>query len=389
MNSLCPTSAPDSLPGFDTLFHWAACRGANIEDVCVGENTLGIKGIFATKDFEPGEQIMHMPGASMLTSNTARASAIGQAISEANTTEQSDHTYLAMFMLADKAAHISRWRHYYNTLPREFVDHPLFYDEGQLTRLRGSRAPEIIYRRRFVLQQSYLSMVDALGDTFRFTLADFQVARTAINTRCFGVTHDDNHQVAMIPVIDMINHGDDDSCQWGNDGDGYSVWAKKSIAKGEEITHSYGKKCLQRYFANYGFLRESVTDDECRIIIQLDSHCPSLIAKMKCLNISEPVVELSLGNNIAQGIEQAMEMLRIVASETFLENDFDAANEQSEATETAALFLLKTALKNKLACYQTMNEPDTRFLGTADPMITALLQREQKLLQDYLAACSR
>ncbi|WP_281557957.1 SET domain-containing protein [Thalassomonas sp. RHCl1] len=389
MNSLSPTQVTNSFPGFDKLFQWATDRGADIAHVCVAENKLGIKGIFATKDFEPGEQIMYIPGPCILTSNTARASAIGQAISEANVADQSDHAYLAMFMLADQASHISRWHHYYNNLPRDFTDHPLFFEEAQLARLRGSRALEIIYRRRFTLQQSYQAMTDALGDTFRFTLPDYQVARTAINTRCFGVNFGGSDQVAMIPIIDMLNHGDDDSCQWGCDGDGYGVWAKKAIAKGDEITHSYGQKCQQRYFANYGFLRESTIDDECRVTIQLDSYSPSLSAQMALLNISQPVIELALGNDLNDTLEQVMPLLRIAASEAGLQDEIELSGEQNRARELAALSLLKTALKKKLACYQVNNQPHSRFAGTDTSMITAFLQREQQLLRNYLEFCSQ
>ncbi|WDE02201.1 SET domain-containing protein [Thalassomonas actiniarum] len=389
MNSLPPMQVTDSFPGFDKLFQWATGRGADIAHVCVAENKLGMKGIFANKDFEPGEQIILIPEPCILTSNIARASAIGQAISEANPTDQSDHAYLAMFMLADQASHISRWHHYYNNLPREFTEHPLFYDEEQLARLKGSRALEMIYRRRFSLQQSYQSMVDALGDSFRFTLPDYQITRTAINTRCFGVNFDDSEQAAMIPVIDMINHGDDDSTERGCDGNGYGVWAKKPIAKGDEITHSYGQKCQQRYFANYGFLRESTIDDECQVTIQLDSRCPSLSAKMAQLDISQPVMELALGNDLMETLEQAMPVLRIAASEAGLQDEVELTGEQIRARDMAALSLLKTALEKKLACYQSKNQPHSRFAATDTPMITAFLQREQQLLRDYLEFCLR
>lgn len=111
--------------------------------------------------------------------------------------------------------------------------------------------------------------------------------RLVVITRNFGLDIHGTETDALVPYADMLNHMPDKQTDWKFDNklDGFTMVTNRSVARGEQIFDSYGRKCQGRYFVNYGFtIDNNFNDNDAVILADLPEDDPHYQMKLKYLH---------------------------------------------------------------------------------------------------------
>lgn len=73
--------------------------------------------------------------------------------------------------------------------------------------------------------------------------------------------------MAMVPVVDMLNHKRPPQTEWHFDtaAQAFLLTTSRTVRAHEELFDSYGAKCNSRYLLNYGFTSSNNRGDVLRI----------------------------------------------------------------------------------------------------------------------------
>ncbi|WP_299004895.1 SET domain-containing protein [uncultured Shewanella sp.] len=248
------TTAVSSSSTYDhALFNWAQQHHMQIAKVEIAVNALGIRGLFAIHPLKKGQVLANIPWHCIIHTEQVRESNEINGLLQGEIDTLSDHELIALFMLCQATQAQCHWQAYYNSLPQDLSQHPLFFTESDLAQITNTRILSILKKRWRFLTQSYERLLPILQTIPNAHLMAYIKTRTLINTRCFTVERFGEKQAAMIPIMEMMNHNEDPSCHWSSDEKGVYFTLLKDVNAGEELTDNYGKKSKERYFANYGF----------------------------------------------------------------------------------------------------------------------------------------
>ncbi len=345
-------------PIVDRLVAWMKAGRCDLSRVMI-KNVAGKgRGIYAAKRLVPNKSIIYIPRDYMMTTVLARASDIGQAMIKSGVDLQSTHSLLAAYMLQEKRNHFSFWQPYLASQPDNFDNVPLFFDEETFRYLKGSTVAERILNRRHAIVTEYNEIAQATPVFRAFSYNEFLWARTALTTRCFGVTIDDCSETAMIPFIDMFNHARHPGTHWGGRLGGLDVTAMDYFSAGDALPISYGEKSTNRFLASYGFLGDDKETDECSITACVDSADTLYHPKCHLVSSSE---EFALRYAYDDAFKNCLAYLRFVVQDCLVDEEtrpsFMAIDNEVKALQK----LIKHA-KQSLACYDTSLSDDLAML---------------------------
>jgi histone-lysine N-methyltransferase SETD3 len=199
-----------------------------------------------------------------MTSEVAKASDIGKKIVSSGVDLRSKHSFLASYLLQEKAKKSSFWDPYIIILPAKYANMPIFFDEELLGWLKGSFCLGKIADRIDSLRREYDNIRRAVPEFAAFSHEQFIWARLVVITRIFGLVIQGNKTDGLVPYADMLNHKRPRETKWTFDDDryGFLITSLKTIQRGEQIFDSYGRKCNSRFFVNYGFALDENEDNE-------------------------------------------------------------------------------------------------------------------------------
>jgi len=132
-----------------------------------------------------------------------------------------------------------------------------------LAELEGSFTLSKIAERIDSLRREYDNIKRAVPEFGIFTADEFVWARLVVITRIFGLVIDGNKTDGLVPYADMLNHKRPRETKWTFDDSrhGFIITSLKTIARGEQVFDSYGRKCNSRFFVNYGFSLDDNSDN--------------------------------------------------------------------------------------------------------------------------------
>lgn len=120
--------------------------------------------------------------------------------------EAPKHIYLLLYLLIDGEDENSFFRPYYDTLPQETPNFPIFWSEDELKWLEGSYLIQQVKDRKESIKKDY-EKICGIDPTFsRFSLDRFAWARMIVCSRNFGLNINGVQTSAMVPFADMLNH---------------------------------------------------------------------------------------------------------------------------------------------------------------------------------------
>jgi histone-lysine N-methyltransferase SETD3 len=212
---------------------------------------------------------MEIPLRCILTTETARRSETGRAITASGVQVSNSQSYPAAVLLAGRRSETSFWHPYIAALPPAFPTFPLFFDDRELAMLKGSYTLKMIERQKQQLTGDYQRLRRRVPHFAGFTYREFVWARLAVASRIFSFQTGGGKVYGLVPLADLLNHRCRPETDWDfDDSTGVlRVTSSRQIGTGDPIHDSYGAKCNSDFFVNYGFALPDNDHNSARIVL--------------------------------------------------------------------------------------------------------------------------
>ena len=217
------------------------------------------RGVIAKSPIKKDEIILSIPKECLISLELALETEYGKKIGEImfNELTSPKHCLLSSFILFEK--NNPKWKFYFDLLPKDFSNFPIFYTDNELNFLKGSPFLNQILDKKSDIKKDYLKLCEYIPLFNQFTLNQFMEARMIISSRIFGISINNNKTDVLVPYADLLNHKRPRETQWFYDDkiNSFVIQATEDILLGKEIFDSYGKKTNGRFLLNYGFAVEN------------------------------------------------------------------------------------------------------------------------------------
>ncbi|WP_224367571.1 SET domain-containing histone-lysine N-methyltransferase [Hyalangium versicolor] len=358
------------------LIRWLEQGGAVISPkMHVVDSGNGHRGVFASEDIAQDEVLLRIPRRRLVTVADARSSDLGRII-EAHTGFQDPNLYMTAFLLGEKErGEASAWKPFLDIQPQSFPTHPFYFQERELSLLKGSLVVELIAAQRRALEEDYSHLCRKVPGFERFTFAQFLWAHVAVLTRIFGGKVKETKVHCLAPFVDMLNDGIPANAGWGwsEDGEFFEVTADSAIPRGKELRDSYGAHSNAHLLRHYGFVHEHNPNNEVMVPLEISQTDPLVGEKRALLGLTDlsarHFFSLPFKPDAARIIELFSELRILQAGPEELALLKEAPDARirakvplSPSNEAQVLLTLSSACAARLALYETSVEEDTRLL---------------------------
>ena len=217
------------------------------------------RGVIAKSPIKKDEIILSIPIECLISLELVLETEYGKKIGEImfNELTSPKHCLLSSFILFEK--NNPKWKFYFDLLPKDFSNFPIFYTDDELQYLKGSPFLNQILDKKSDMKKDYLKLCEYIPLFNQFTFDQFMEARMIISSRIFGISINNNKTDVLVPYADLLNHKRPRQTQWYYDDkiNSFVIQATEDILIGKEIFDSYGKKTNGRFLLNYGFAVEN------------------------------------------------------------------------------------------------------------------------------------
>jgi len=282
-------SAADNPEGdrFSRLIRWMKDGGCKFPKLYMKYYTEDYRGVHTLCNVPADDMVLYVPRDYIMTTEMAKDSAIGKAIRRSRYDIRSAHSWLACYLCQEKHDLKSFWRPYIDILPDRYSNMPIFFKDFYKKFLKGSYSLEMASNRLLDLRSEYDGICRQCPEFRKFHHLEFVWGRLVVITRNFGLDIHGTETDALVPYADMLNHMPDKQTDWKYDNKlkGFTMVTNRSVARGEQIFDSYGRKCQGRYFVNYGFtIDNNFNDNDAVIYADLPEDDPHYRMKIKYLH---------------------------------------------------------------------------------------------------------
>ncbi|KAI1610657.1 hypothetical protein EDD36DRAFT_331028 [Exophiala viscosa] len=302
MNSLSSSSSEDTILA-DLL---AYCDAHKIEispNVSIRRVPGKGLGVYTTQSLNPGDRLMHVPTAALLTTTAVPHSFASKEIRKDIPVHALLAAYLTFGLSEAKKDGYARWMATWPRLTDFTWTVPIFWPERLRTPLKVQHHEFCVIPPS--LTGSWTSS-DLQKNTTKHKVLDEQLAKfethvhavgrvfpdhagallspsdpphwsfihnwNAVNSRCFYYVcagqrppKDSNEAMALCPGMDLFNHTDDAGCKTTYDKRGYYVTAEQAYEAGQEVLLNYGAHGNDMLWTEYGFTMDRNKFDGLRL----------------------------------------------------------------------------------------------------------------------------
>ena len=373
------------------------------------------RGVLAKSNIIKDEIIMMIPKDCLISLETAFATEYGKKIGEFMYKELNSpkHCLLTSFLLYEEKN--PKYKYYFDLLPRDFSNFPIFYTSKELEYLKGSPFFYQILEKKEDMKSDYAKLCKYLPDFKQFSYQKFCEARLLISSRIFGISINDTKTDVLAPFADLLNHKRPRQTQWYYDDnfESFVIQATEDIQEGSEIFDSYGKKTNARFLLNYGFCLEDNDTSEFVMTIAFNESYPLFEEKKNFFqNEYELVRSFNLNNNFYESqIIEILSFLRFILFEGDINELYNAINSSeniyneevpltfyyiqpiSKELEIKVLKHLSLLCRRALGKYPTTFEEDQNLLKTKKNIsfnlrnCLLLLMSEKTVLSYFIFFC--
>jgi histone-lysine N-methyltransferase SETD3 len=227
------------------------------------------------------------------------------------------HCLLTSFLLTEEKN--PKWKFYFDLLPNDFSNFPIFYSQKELDYLKGSSFLNQIYDKKIDMKMDYEKICKFIPSFSQFSYKKFCQARMMISSRIFGIQIGENKTDVLAPFADLLNHKRPRQTQWYFDNilQSFVIQALEDIEQGNEIFDSYGKKTNARFLLNYGFALEDNDTNEVSLTVVFNDSFPMFkIKKNFFQNEYEFIKTFILNDNIYESqLFELLSFLRFILFE--------------------------------------------------------------------------
>jgi histone-lysine N-methyltransferase SETD3 len=337
---------------------------------------------------EPYQTIVAIPLRCLITDHMGRTQTdIGRVVfSKRNTLSTPNLLAVVIYILETREDPDDFFQPYYDVLPQDYTNFPIFWDQDKLDWLKGSPLLQDIQERNENMKGDYDELCVLCPEFSRFSFEEFLEVRTAVGSRNFGIVVDGEKRTAMVPHADMLNHYRPRETSWtfDNSRQCFTITSLSSLVPGQQVMDSYGKKCNSKFLLHYGFAVEvnREEDGKCQneLLITLsvlpETQDPLRSTKLSVLGPARASRSFRISMNIEdKATMDAFSYLRvIVANEEELSTIMSLTARQhlsssrvhfvNERNEAAALELLASTMQAQLARYPNTYKDNLALLSS-------------------------
>ena len=288
------------------------------------------RGVLAKSNILKDEIIMTIPKDCLISLETALETSYGKKIGEFmyNELNSPKHCLLSSFLLYEEKN--PKYKYYFDLLPKDFSNFPIFYTNKELEYLKGSPFLSQILEKKEDMKSDYNKICEYLPDFKQFSYLKFIEARVLISSRIFGISINENKTDVLAPFADLLNHKRPRQTQWYFDDNlqSFVIQATENIKEGNEIFDSYGKKTNARFLLNYGFCLDDNDTSEYLLTINFNDTYPMFDLKKNFFqNEFELVRTFNLNNNFYESqIIELLSFLRFILFDGDINDLYNAIN---------------------------------------------------------------
>ena len=377
--------------------------------------TNDYRGVLAKSNIKKEEIIMTIPKECLISLETVFDTEYGKKIEEFMFKELNSpkHCLLTSFLLYEE--NNPKYKYYFDLLPHDFSNFPIFYTSKELEYLKGSPFLYQILEKKEDMKSDYAILCKYLPDFKQFSYLKFCQARLLISSRIFGISINDNKTDVLAPFADLLNHKRPRQTQWYYDDklESFVIQATEDIQEGSEIFDSYGRKTNARFLLNYGFCLEDNDTSEYIMKITFNENYPLFEEKKNFFqNEYELVRSFNLNNNFYESqIIEILSFLRFILFDGDINELYNAINSSeniyneevtltfyyiqpiSKELEIKVLKHLSLLCRRALGKYPTTFEEDQNLLKSKKNMsfnlrnCLLLLMSEKTVLSYFIFFC--
>ena len=288
------------------------------------------RGVLAKGNILKDEIIMTIPKDCLISLETALETSYGKKIGEFmyNELNSPKHCLLSSFLLYEEKN--PKYKYYFDLLPKDFSNFPIFYTNKELEYLKGSPFLSQILEKKEDMKNDYNKICEYLPDFKQFSYLKFVEARVLISSRIFGISINENKTDVLAPFADLLNHKRPRQTQWYFDDNlqSFVIQATENIKEGSEIFDSYGKKTNARFLLNYGFCLDDNDTSEYLLTVTFNDTYPMFDLKNNFFqNEYELVRTFNLNNNFYESqIIELLSFLRFILFDGDINDLYNAIN---------------------------------------------------------------
>jgi histone-lysine N-methyltransferase SETD3 len=385
-----------------TLLRWIDQAGAQVSPkIHVVSLGGGERGLFAREEIADGTLLVRLPRQLLITVPQARSCELSRLI-ETHTQFEDPTLFLSAFLLQElEKGEASSWKPFLDVLPQSFPTHPFFYQEHELSLLKGSFILDLVALQYKNRQEDYAYLAEHVPGFKRFTFDMYLWAHLVVMTRVFGAKLNLVKTHCLAPLMDMLNDGIPWNCDWGwaADGEFFELKASSAIPQGKELRISYGTNSNTDLLRHYGFLHEHNPNNAVMVPLEFAKDDPLMDEKRQLLGLtagsSTHCFSLPLKPDPQKIIELFSELRILHAEADELALVKEAADPLTRAkeplsprNEVQVIHSLAGACAARLAGYETSVEEDSRLLQDKNLSWNArncilLRQGEKQILQVF------
>ena len=304
--------------------------------------TEDYRGVIAKSDISKNEIIMTIPKSCLITLENALETEYGKQIGKFMYTDLNSpkHCLLSSFLLFEEKN--PKYKYYFDLLPKDFKNFPVFYTKEELGYLKGSPFLSQILDKKKDMKNDYIKLCEYIPEFKQFKFSKFKEARVLISSRIFGISINDNKTDALAPFADLLNHKRPRQTQWYYDDNlnSFVIQAIDNIKEGCEIFDSYGKKTNARFLLNYGFCLDDNDTSEYLLSVELNDNYPLFnLKKTFFQNESDLVRCFNLNNNFYESqIIELLSFLRFILFDGDINDLYKIICNNSNNKEQSLLF---------------------------------------------------
>ena len=224
----------------------------------------------ATQNIPTSTPILSIPSNVILTGSNARTELGSQTYGAESSLPLSDHQHFYLFLkiLAEyELVDQSPWYYWLNSLPRYYSNGASMTDFcfGCLPPYAAGLA--LKEKKRYRQYVEVLGSIPFLSDATKQSEEVTKWAFNVVFTRCVELPGGD---MALVPMVDYLNHGAEPNVDISYDGEGNCyVYSMRDVGAGEPLVFSYGDSTNpSNLLARYGFLDESRSATFCKYVIE-------------------------------------------------------------------------------------------------------------------------
>jgi histone-lysine N-methyltransferase SETD3 len=196
------------------------------------------RGVVLKKNLSKDEIFIKIPKDLLISLEVAKSFPEGQQVSNFMYTLNSPkHCLLTTFVLYERLKKNSKWKSYFEILPKDYTNFPIFFDEEELNLLKGSPFLNTILEKKEDIEKDYKRICELVTGFSSHSFRDFCEIRMAVSSRIFGIKIENKKTDVLAPFADLLNHKRPRQTHWLYDEGlkSFVIQALENIPVGGEV----------------------------------------------------------------------------------------------------------------------------------------------------------